>query len=107
MKRRHTPFSVWIATAETLAHRLPVFWQGIVAPSPKGNAAITEMIVEKQVALAEGMIGMQAELIKQAFRPWWMWTAQQSQNAAHDLAHAATAPAAKKVKANARRLRRG
>ena len=107
MKRRHTPFSVGIATAETLAHRLPVFWQGIMTPSPKGNAAITEMIVEKQVAFAEGMMAMRAELLKQSFRPWWMWTAQQSQNAAHDLAHAAAAPAAKKVKANARRLRRG
>ena len=106
-RKRHTPFSVGMATAETLAHRLPVFWQGIVAPSPKGNAAITEMIVEKQVAFAEGLMGMQAEMMRQAMRPWWLWTAQQSQNAVHDLAHAATAPAAKKVKANARRLRRG
>ena len=107
MKRRHTPFSVGIATAETLAHRLPVFWKGILQPTPAGNAAITEMIVEKQAAFTEGVIAMQAEMLKQSFRPWWMWSAQQSQNAAHDLAHAAAAPAAKKVKANARRLRRG
>ena len=106
-RKRHSPFDVAVATAQTMAHRLPVFWQGVMSPSAKGNAAIAEMIVEKQVAFAEGMMGMQAELMKQAFRPWWMWTAQQSQNAAHDLAHAAAAPAAKKVKANARRLRRG
>jgi hypothetical protein len=106
MKRRHTPFSVGIATAQTLAHRLPIFWQGILQPSPKGNAAIAEMVMEKQVAFATGLIGMQTELMKQAMRPWWMWTAQQSQDAAQDLAHAATAPAARKVKANARRLRK-
>ncbi len=106
MKRRHTPFSVGMATAETLIHRMPVFWQGILAPSPKGNAAITEMIAEKQVAFAEGVMGMQAEFMKQALRPWWMWTAQQSQDAAQDLAHAAMAPASRKVKANARRLRK-
>ena len=105
-RKRHSPFDVALATAETLAHRLPVFWKGILSPSPAGNAAISEMIVEKQVAFAEGMMGMQAELMKQAFRPWWTWTAQQSQDAAQDLANAATAPASRKVKANARRLRK-
>lgn len=100
MKRRHTPFSVGMATAATLAHRLPVFWQGIMSPTPRGNAAIAEMVAEKQMAFAEGVMGMQAELMRQAMRPWWTWRAE-------DLAHAATAPAAKKVKANARRLRRG
>ena len=97
-RKRHSPFDVAFATAETMAHRLPVFWQGVMSPSPKGNAAIAEMVMEKQVAFAEGLMGMQAEMMKQAMRPWWLWTAQQSQNAAHDLAHAATAPVAKKVK---------
>lgn len=106
MAKRHTVLDVGMATAETLAHRLPVFWQGILSPSPKGNAAITEMIVEKQVAFAQGMMAMQAEMLKQAYRPWWMWTAKQSQDAAGDLVHAATAPASRKVKANARRLRK-
>jgi hypothetical protein len=105
-RRRHTPFDVAVATAETLAHRLPVFWKGVLSPSPAGNAAITEMIVEKQVAFTQGMMAMQAEMVKHAFRPWWMWTAKQSQDAASDLAHAATAPASRKVKANARRLRK-
>ena len=100
MRKRHAPFDVAVATAETLAHRLPVFWKGIMTPSPKGNAAIAEMIVEKQVTFAEGLMGMQAELMKQVMRPWWLWTAQQSHDAAGDLAHAS-----RKVKANAKRLR--
>ena len=69
MRKRHTPFDVAVATAETLAHRLPVFWKGILAPTPAGNAAITEMIVEKQAALTEGVMAMQAEFLKQSFRP--------------------------------------
>lgn len=105
-RQRHTPFDVAVAAAETLAHRMPVFWKGILQPTPGGNAAITEMIVEKQLAFSEGVMAMQAELLKQSFRPWWMWTSQQSQDAASDLAHAATAPASRKVKANARRLRK-
>ncbi len=105
-RKRHTPFDVALATAETLTHRLPVFWKGILTPSPAGNAAITEMIVEKQVAFTEGVMAMQAEFLKQSFRPWWMWTSKQSQDAASDLAEAAMAPASRKVKANARRFRK-
>lgn len=106
MPKRHTPMSVGFATAETLVHRLPLFWQSVMSPSAQGNAALAEMIAEKQLAFAEGVMGLQAEMMKQAFRPWWTWTVKQSQEAAHDLAHAATAPAARKVKSNARRLRK-
>ncbi len=105
-RKRHSPFDVAAATAETLAHRLPVFWRGILAPTPAGNKAIAGMIVEKHVAFAEGVMAMQAEFLKQSFRPWWLWTSQQSQDAASDLAQAAMAPASRKVKANAKRLRK-
>jgi hypothetical protein len=92
-RKRHLPFDVAAATAETLAHRLPVFWKGIMAPTPAGNKAIAEMIVEKQLAFAEGVMAVQAEFLRQSFRPWWLWTSKQSQDAA-------------KVKASARRLRK-
>ena len=105
-RKRHSPFDVAAATAETLAHRLPVFWKGILAPTPAGNAAINAMIVEKQLAFTEGVMAMQAEFLRQSFRPWWLWTSKQSQDAAGDLAQAAMAPASRKVKANARRLRK-
>ena len=107
MSKHHTPFDVALATAETLSHRLPILWWGMLAPSPKGTAEISKMVVEKQVAFAEGIQGLQMEMVQQACRPWWLWTAQQTQNAARDLAHAATSPASTRVKANAKRLRRG
>ena len=107
MSKHHTPFDVALATAETLAHRLPILWWGMVAPSPKGNAEISKMVVEKQMALAEGIHGLQMEMVKQALRPWWLWTVQQTHDAVSDLAHAATSPASLRVKANAKWLRRG
>ena len=107
MSKHHTPFDVAFATAETLSHRLPILWWGMVAPSPKGNAEISKMVVEKQAAFAEGIQGLQMEMVKQAFRPWWLWTAQQTHDSVKDLAHAATSPASRRVKANAKRLRRG
>jgi hypothetical protein len=106
MGKRHSPIDVGIATATTLAHRLPDFWQDVMSPSPRGNAAIAGLIVEKQVAFAQGMMSLQAEMLKLAFRPWWTWDMWQGQRAAGDLLHAAAAPAARKVKANARRLRK-
>lgn len=106
MPKYHTPFDVGLATAETLAHRLPGFWQDVLMPSPEGNMAIARLMIEKQVAFAQGMMNLQAEMFKLAFRPWWTWDIWQGHSAASDLLHAAAAPAARKVKANARRLRR-
>lgn len=106
MGRGHTPLSVGLAVAETLSHRLPVFWDCLLSPTPRGNATLAEMVTEKQIAFAEGLMGMQAELMRQALRPWWTWTPQQGQNAARKLVDAAVAPASRKVKANARRLRK-
>jgi hypothetical protein len=107
LSKHHTPLDVALATAETLSHRLPILWWEMLAPSPKGNAEISKMVIEKQMAFAEGIHGLQMEMVKQAFRPWWLWTAQQSQDLVKDLAHAATSPASVRVKANAKRLRRG
>lgn len=99
MGKRHTPFDVGMATAETLAHRLPILWWGMVSPTPKSNAEITRMVVEKQLAFVEGIMAMQIELVRQAMTPWWQWSGS-------DAHHAAVAPAARRVKANAKRLRR-
>ena len=98
MGKRYSPFEVGLAAAETMAHRLPILWWGMVAPTPRSNAEIARMVVEKQMAFAEGVVAMQSEMLRQALRPWWQW----SGSAAH---HAATAPSSRRVKANARRLR--
>ena len=106
MGKRHTAFDVGMATAETLAHRLPILWWGMVSPSPAGTAEITKMVVEKQQAMAEGIAGAQAEIVKLAMTPWWLWHRLSPQASAERISHAATAPASRRVKANAKRLRR-
>lgn len=107
MKHKHTPFDVGMAAAETIARRMPVLWWGMVAPTPKSNAAIVGMVAEKQLAAAQGMIAAQAEMMKLALRPWWTWGQVSPDRAAGRIFEAAAAPAARKVKANAKRLRRG
>lgn len=61
------------------------------------------MVVEKQMALVESMVAMQVEWSKMMFRPWWF--ARHPLGTANDFGRAVTAPAMRRVKANARRLR--
>jgi hypothetical protein len=105
MSQRHTMIDIGFDTAETLSRRLPVLWWGMVSPTPAGNAEITRMVVEKQMAVLDSVVAMQTELFKAAFVPWWSWTAQSHAQAADDMFQAAIRPAALRVKANARRLR--
>ena len=106
MKTKHTPFDVGLAAAETIARRMPVLWWGMLAPTQKSNAEIAGMVAEKQLAFAQGLIAAQAELMKAAMTPWWRWPALKPATIAARMAEAAAAPAARKVKANAKRLRR-
>ena len=93
-----------LATAETISRRLPILWWAAMWPSPSAHAETRKMVVEKQVAFAEGLIAMQIELMTMAFRPWW--SPRLAQEALQDLVYAASAPAVRRVRANARRLRR-
>ena len=93
-------FEDGLAAAMTIGQRLPILWWGMVSPSPSANAEARRMVSEKQLAFAEGMMGAQAELMKLAMTPWWLWT----RNAAAAVSHAATGPASRQVRANARRL---
>ena len=105
MSEHHSPVDLTFAAAETILRRLPVLWWAAMWPSHSAHAEARKMIAEKQAAFAEGMMAIQAELIKQALRPWWLL--RLPHEAFHDMAHAAAAPAARRIKANARRLRRG
>ena len=106
MNHKHTPFDVGLAAAETIARRMPVLWWGMVAPTSKSNAEIVGMVAEKQLAAAQGLIAAQAEMMKLAMTPWLTWGKVSPERAANRLIEAATGPAARKVKANAKRLRR-
>jgi len=95
---RHSPAEVTLAAAETIARRLPVLWWGLMWPSPAAHAEVRHMVIEKQLAAAEGLVAVQAQWLKLMLTPWWHWPSA-------GLAEAAAAPAARRVKANARRLR--
>ena len=103
---RHKPFDVGIAAAETIARRMPALWWGMVAPTQKSNAEIAGMVAEKQLAFAQGVIAAQTEMMKLAMTPWWQWPRLKPERIAAQVAAAAIAPASRKVKANAKRLRK-
>ncbi len=106
MKRKHTALDVGLAAAETIARRMPVLWWGMVAPTSKSNSEIVGMVAEKQLAAAQGLIAAQAEMMKLAMTPWWKWGKVSPERAANRVIEAATGPATRRVKANAKRLRR-
>ena len=103
MAKLHSPIDVTLAAAETIMRRVPVVWWGLVSQSPSAHGEITRMMVEKHMAFAEGVFAVQMELIKLATRPWW--TARLPHETVQDMTHAAMAPASRRVKANALRLR--
>lgn len=102
---RHSPYDVGIAAVETIARRLPIMWWGMMSPTASSNAEMSKMVIEKQMAVAEGMVAMQAEMFKIAMRPWWLWSMASHHSDADGMMQAAMAPAARRVKANVRRLR--
>ena len=61
------------------------------------------MIVEKQMALVEGIFAMQMQWLRLLTTPFWLWPRPAA--FAEELGRAATRPAARRVAANARRLR--
>lgn len=100
MSRRHSPVDMAVSSAEIIARRLPIMWWGMMKPTASSQAEMTKMVVEKQMAFAEAGFAVQVELFKMMLSPWGQ------ANAADRLMQAALGPAAKRVKANARRLRR-
>ena len=105
MTKQHSFFDMGLDSAETVARRLPILWWGMVSPGGGNQAEITKMVIEKQMAFAEGLFAMQMELFKMAFQPWWEMTAATQRENAEDMMQAAMAPSARRVSANARRLR--
>ena len=61
------------------------------------------IIVEKQLALLEGIFAMQMQRAKLLITPFWLWPKPAA--LAEELGRVATRPAARRVAANARRLK--
>lgn len=100
MSRRISPVRMAVSSAVVIAWRLPIMWRAMMVPNASSRAEMTKMIVEKQMAIAEAGFAMQLELVRTMLDPW-AGTA-----AAERIVEAALKPAARRVNANARRLRR-
>jgi hypothetical protein len=93
------------AAAQVLAFRLPMLWAMSLSPTPARRAEAVRMIVEKQMAMAEGLNA--AALA--ALTEWLKILAGQSLSAETLSARvmaAAAKPGRRRVKANAKRLGR-
>jgi hypothetical protein len=94
-----------LAAAQVLAFRLPMLWAMTLSPTPARRAEAMKMIVEKQMAMAEGLNA--AALA--AFTEWLKVAAGQTPSAetmSARVVSAAVRPARRRIKANATRLGR-
>ena len=94
-----------IAAAQVLTFRLPMLWAMALSPTPARRAEAVKMIVEKQMAVAEGMNAATLAAFTQGMK---MIAGQRLSAGAvsASIVAAAVKPSRRRVKANARRLRR-
>jgi len=93
-----------LAAARVLSFRLPMLWAMAFSPTPARRAEAVKMIVEKQMAIVEGMNAASLS----AFATWMKLAGGQSVSAetlGREIAKAAMRPGQRRVKANARRLK--
>ncbi len=92
--------------AETILRRMPILWWQAVRPTAEGQREVNRMVAEKQKAFVDGMASAQTQIMQEAMRFWAapFATPSSAKRAAARIADAATAPARKTVRANAKRL---
>jgi type IV secretory pathway TrbD component len=94
-----------IAAAQVLSFRLPMLWAMALSPTPARRAEAMKMIVEKQMAVMEGMNAAALSALAT-----WMKAAggqtMSAQAASQEVMQAALQPGQRRVRANARRLKR-
>jgi hypothetical protein len=94
-----------IAAAQVLSFRLPMLWAMVFSPTPARQAEAIRMIVEKQMAVMEGMNAAALS----ALATWMKLAGGQSvsaESAAQGIFQSATRAGRRRVRANARRLGR-
>ena len=99
MARNASPAMDAFATATVLAYRLPMLWLMAWKPTTGRSAEAFRMITEKMVATATATVNVQALLVSSLLRTG-------SNPPPEKLMDAALAPALKRVRANAKRLKR-
>ena len=94
-----------IAAAQVLSFRLPMLWAMAWSPTPARRAEAVKMIVEKQMAVAEGINAAALAALAQ----WMKIASGQSlpvEIVSARIVEAAVRPGRRRVRANARRLGR-
>lgn len=97
---KHSAVEMGFSAAEIIARRMPLIWWGMVNPTASSQSEMTKMVVEKQMAMIEACFAIQVEMFRIMIAPFTPVSADR-------MMQAALAPAARRVKANVRRLRRG
>lgn len=94
-----------LAGAQVLAFRVPMLWAMTLSPTPARRAEAVRMIVEKQMAVAEGLNAAALTALAQ-----WMKIASGQnlpvETVSARIVEAAVRPGRRRVRANARRLGR-
>jgi hypothetical protein len=94
-----------VAAAQVLSFRLPMLWAMAWSPTPARRAEAVKMIVEKQMAVAEGINAAALAALAQ----WMKIASGQSlpvETVSARIVEAAVRPGRRRVRANARRLGR-
>jgi hypothetical protein len=94
-----------LAAAQVLTFRLPMLWAMALSPTPSRRAEAVKMIVEKQIAVAEGINAATLAALVQ----WMKVLGGQGLPAeiiGSRIIDAAVRPSRRRVRANARRLGR-
>jgi hypothetical protein len=100
-----------LSAAEVIARRMPVLWWAMAAPNAARQGEVARMVTEKNAAFVEGLIAAQFQAGREALD---FWTRAMTGRNGHDavaqsasrILSAAAGPATRRVKANARRLRK-
>jgi hypothetical protein len=99
MLMKHSHVEMGFSAAEIVARRMPVIWWGLWSPTASSQREMARMVIEKLMAFLEACAAVQGEILR-------MMLAPMTPASGDRLIEAAIAPAAKRVKANVRRLRR-
>jgi hypothetical protein len=92
-----------------VANRLPILFFEAMNPDPSRRSETNRMVAEKMAATQEGVFAAQmtlghAMMESLAAMTFGQMPKSTPRNTAHAMMHASLAPAAKRVRANARRL---
>jgi hypothetical protein len=109
---KHSDLSgLWLAPF-VVASRMPILWFEALNPDPSRREETNRMVSEKVIAAQEGMIAAQVALgsamaENMAALAFGLKPKATPRRTASAMMHASLAPAAKQVRANARRLAKG